>query len=309
MARTPVHTKATDLSPDMQSFNALNAYENGRDLIRVACQLSDVNEEVGELAILNISMTTMAVGVEDVFDEFAMAFHSTGGGRDILLETGGIVRLRSASGWDTEILKSSFLIGAYSLGGPTDFVFGDDGQIWRFDSRGGWSQDTVVGSDRIFDMHGLSPDRLYAVGGNGLVLKASGRNWDAIDVGIGTDFRCVLVEKDRVIVAGDQGIAGYLGDGEFVLFETGIESDILSICSFRGGIYFADSDFGIHLLAADTFQPVANLGYTYRLNAGDWLTAACGEYIFQFDGTNWRGIEISYRGGYRADPYDMSFIK
>ncbi|MGO7922314.1 WD40/YVTN/BNR-like repeat-containing protein [Rhizobium ruizarguesonis] len=309
MARTPVHKRVVDLPPEMQSFNALNAYEVGRDDARVACQLSDVHEEIGEVAILRISMTSLAVQVEDVFDEFAMAFHSVRARREILLEIGGVVRLHAGTIWRSDLLNSSFLIGAYSLEKCEDFVFGDDGQIWRFDDASTWSRDTVAASDRIFDMHGLSPDRLYAVGGNGLILKSRGRTWDPIDVRIGTDFRCVLVENDRVFVAGDRGIAGYLGDNEFVQFDTGLDSDILSICSFRGSIYFADSDFGVHVLSAGAFEPVANLGYTYRLNAGEWLTAACGEYIFQFDGTNWRGIEISYNGGYRAEAYDTSFIK
>lgn len=309
MTRNRVHKKVADLPPEMQSFNALNAYELDPDHIRVACQLSDVHEEVGEFAILRISMISMAVDIEDAFDEFAMAFHSTRTYRELLLEIGGVVRLQTGSGWRTDVLKSSFLIGAYSLDAHADFVFGDDGQIWRFDGSFAWSQDTVEASDRIFDMHGLSTDRLYAVGGNGLILKSRGRDWAPIEVRIGTDFRCVLVENDRVLVAGDHGIAGYLKDDEFVLFETGIESDILSICSFRGDIYFADSDFGVHVLSANAFEPVANLGYTYRLNAKEWLTAACGEYIFQFDGTNWRGIELSYNGGYKAGPFDTTLIK
>lgn len=308
MTRTPTYTRAVDLPPEMQSISSLNAYEVGYDDVRVACQLSDVHNQIGELAVLRISMATLEVTVERVFENFSVAFHSPDENKDILVETGGIVRLRGAAGWETHLLKAAFLLGAFSLGGRTDFVFGDNGQIFRFDGRSQWTLDSVASTDRIFDMHGISDDRLYAVGRDGLLLKSRGTNWDVIDVAIGTDFRSVLVERDRVIVAGDAGVAGHLSDSEFATYETGLESDILSICRFRGGMYFADSDFGIHLEEDGVFRPVANLGYTYRLNKGDWLTATCGEYIFQFDGTNWRGIEISYRGGYRADPYDMSFL-
>ncbi|MBZ9734247.1 hypothetical protein LB534_04445 [Mesorhizobium sp. CA18] len=308
MAKDRAHRRVTDLPPDMQSINALNAYEQGRDYLRVACQLSDVHEEVGELAILKISMASLTVEVERVFDEFSMAFHSRERMVDILLETGGIVRLRRAADWETYILKSKFLLDAYSLGGTTDFVFGDEGQIFRFDGVSQWTLDSFSSPDRLFAMHGISPDRLYAAGGNGLLIKANGRNWDVVDVGVGTDFRCLLVENERVLVAGDRGVAGSLTGSEFTLFDTEIEGDILSICAFKGSIYFADSDFGIHRFVDSTSEQVANLGYTYRLNNGEWLTAVCGEYIFQFDGASWRGIEISYRNGYRADPFDTSFI-
>jgi hypothetical protein len=308
MTRAPRYTRAVDLPPEMQSISSLNAYESGRDHVRVACQLSDVHNEIGEVAILRISMDTMAVEVEEVFEHFSVAFHSASETHDILVETGGIVRRRSASGWDMQILEAKFLLGAFSLGGQTDFVFGDEGQIFRFDGRA-WTRDAVDSDARIFEMHGIAPERLFAVGRDGLVLKAKGRNWETIDVAIGTDFRTVRAERERVIVAGDQGIAGYLADSEYVDFETGIETDILSVGSFRGKTYFADSDFGVHLLADGVFQPVANLGYTYRVNGAEhWLTAVCGEYIFQFDGSAWRGIEISYRDGYRAELYDMSFM-
>ncbi|MEZ5796346.1 MAG: hypothetical protein R3D63_01875 [Paracoccaceae bacterium] len=309
MTRHREYRSATELPPELMSIGSLNAYEDGPDHVRVACRLSDPNYEVGQLAILRISMTTFEVTVEYVVDQFFMGFHSLPGIRDILVETGGYVRRWAASEWAISQVASSFLRDGFSLAGAVDFVVGNDGEIFRSENMGEWSRDTTPTPNTILGIGGISANHLYAVGGNGTLLKARGSDWESIDLGLGTDLRCLLVGQEMVLVAGDRGIAGALAQDEFRLFETGIESDILSVAAFGGEIYFSDSDFGLHRLSGDAFLPVAELGYVYRLNSGpEWLTADAGEYVFQFNGKDWRGIEITFRDGYRAEPFDMSFL-
>jgi hypothetical protein len=310
MNRPREYQSATDLPPELQSVGSLNAYEVGPDHIRVAFRLSDENYEVGQLALLTVSMTTLEVSVDYVADSFFMGYHSLPGQHDILVEIGGAVRRRGPGGWDIATLPSSFLRDAFTLNGQTDFVFGDDGEIFRAQPGGLWTRDTTDIASSIQAMHGLSPETLHAAGGNGLLMQARGAAaWEQIDIGLGTDLRCVLVERDRVIVAGDRGVAGILKDDEFRIIETGLESDILSVTSFLGHVYFTDSDWGLHRLADEAFLPVANLGYAYRLNASPrWLTIAAGQNFFQYDGKDWRGVTVFYRDGYGAEALDMSVL-
>lgn len=310
MTSLPNRKKVTELPPEKLSLSTLHLHEADEEHVRLACQLSDIHNEVGEVAVLNVSMTAFSVAVETVFDEFATAFYPVRDVKDILLEPGSVVRVREAGGWQVSVIQSAFLLDAFSLSGRTDFVFGDEGQIFRSEGGSAWTQDDTDCTERLYGMHGTGPDNLWAVGGRGAVLRAEGRSWRSVDIGIGPILRTVLADGARVYVGGNGGVAGYLEDGEFVAIETGLDSDVLAICAFRGAIYFSDSDFGVHRLAGRAFEPVANLGYTYRLDSGEhWMSAACGEYIFQFDGSQWRGIELSYRDGYRAEPFDMSFME
>lgn len=306
MTRGPKYASATDLPDELKSVGAINAYEIGPDLVRVACQLSDEDETVGQLAILHVSMTTGAVAIEKTFDDIYMSFQSDRGLRDILLVVGNIVQVRAEGGWDFNLLESRFLIEAFTLADQADFAFGSDGDIFRRLPGGVWLKDPVPTDNRIMAMHGTSLADLHAVGGAGTILRAEGAGWRQIDAGLGRELRCVLVEGDAVTVAGDRGVAGQLRGDEFVHFETGIESDILSICRFRGDLYFADSEFGVHVLKGTAFEPVLEYGYVYRLQPGpERMTATSAETILQFDGKGWRAIELGHSTTYTAEPVDL----
>ncbi len=74
----------------------------------------------------------------------------------------------------------------------------------------------------------------------------------------------------------------------------------------QGDLFFADSEFGIHVLKGTSFQPVLEFGYVYRLQPGpNWLTATSSETILQFDGKVWRAIELDHSKGYVAMPVDL----
>ncbi|MDF3854698.1 hypothetical protein ACDP63_14390 [Paracoccus sp. P2] len=309
MTRQHEYSSATELPPELISIGSLNAYEIATDDIRVACRLSDPNYEIGQLVMLDISMTSFELRVEHVADQFFMGYHAIPHLREVLVEIGGYVRSRDASGWRVARIESSFLRDAFVLENGPAFVFGNRGEIFRMDAGGAWSRDATGTDSTIYAMHGTSAETLHAVGGKGTFLRAQGREWQAVELGIGDELRCVRQVGDRIFVGGEGGFAAELRDSELRLIATGIESDILSIACFRDQIYFSDSDFGLHRLAGDAFVPVAELGYVCRLNATPrWLTLDAGEFVFQFDGTHWRGIEITYRDGYRAEGYDMSFL-
>lgn len=301
---------ATELDPEDMSVGSLNAFEVSPDEIRVAFRISDEHFEIGQLAILRIYMPTAAVAVEYLADSFFMGFHSVPDMRDLLVETGKTVRRRTASEWQATRLGGAFLRDAFALQTEVDFVFGDDGTLFRKVGTGEWSQEQTGTKERILALHGPDEERVFAAGGNGLLIQSVSRGeWRPIDLALGSDLRCLLVEKDRVIVAGNAGLAGILQDDEFRIIETGLSGDILSVARFRDQVYFCDSEWGLHVLRGETLEGVANLGYAYRLNSGPrWLTIAAGQNFFQFDGKTWRGVEVSYRDGYRATPLDMSVL-
>lgn len=300
--------RVTDLPPSKRHISILNSYEVSKDSIRVAALLADTDLQIGELAILDISMHSMAVRVEDVIDDVCDSFYSYQGEMDIAT-SGHVVHLRRGKNWETFPLRKGLLFDAFSLDGKVIFVCGEKGQIFRFDESSMGAAEQVDSTDRLFAIHGVSKHRLYAVGRNGTLLKANGQKWEKLNIDATTDFRCIYVSQERIYVGGDGGRAGMVLDGGYSGFETGKVRDVLSVCSFKDEIYFCDSDFGVHHLVDGTFKPIANLGYTYRLHGGKHqLTATCGEYVFQFDGKTWRGIEISYDKGYKVAPYDMSFM-
>jgi hypothetical protein len=307
MRRGPKYEKATDLPDDEKCVDAMNAYEIGLDVVRVACQLADESESVGQLALLHVTMTDGSTKVEKTFDDVYMAFHSDQGKRDILLMVGDVVEVRGDDGWDYSFLKSKFLVECFTIAELADFVMGSEGEIFRRPSRGQWRADSVPTKERIMAMHGTTLHDLHAVGGGGTILRAEGAEWRQIDCGLGSDLRCVLVESETVTVAGNRGIAGQLRGGEFTFFDTGIEGDILSLCRFRGNLYFADSEFGVHVLKGSTFAPVLEFGYVYKLQTGpDWMTATSAGIILQFNGNDWRAIELGHSAGYIARVFDLN---
>jgi hypothetical protein len=306
MTRGPKYDSVIDLPEDERVVGAINAYEINRDRIRVACQVSDEDETVGQLALLDISMSAHTVRVEKTFDDIYMSYSSDRGLRDIVLMVGNIVQARTDAEWDETLLEADFLIEAFTLDGIADFAIGASGEIFRRPAGGIWQRDPVPTTERIMAIHGTSLDDLCAVGGGGTVLRMGGAGWIPIDIGVGTELRCVLSEPDRVILAGDGGIAGQIVGDEFIVFETGIDSDILSICRFKGDLYFADSEVGIHRLKGTKFIPVLEFGYVYRLNSGQhWMTATSSETVLQFNGTTWRGIELGHATTYTAEPIEV----
>jgi len=308
--RQPRIIRAVDLPEEHRCIGTLNAYEMESDGVLVACRLSDENYEVGQLAVVQIpAMGVTLAEIEYSVDQFFMAFHAVDSQHMLLVETGNVVHRRTASGWQDEVLDSGFLQEAYSLPGTADFVFGDNGDIFRNEGAA-WSLDDNPAMSTILGMHGRTNGELFAVGNSGTVLKADGRQWENIDIGVGISVRCVHVAQDRnVYLAGDQGFAAVLQGSELTKLEADLEGDILSIDEFRGELYFCDSEFGLSKLVGGKLEPVANLGYVYRVNGGaNWLTMAAGQNIFQFNGKTWRGVRIYFSDGYRTEQLDMSVL-
>ena len=307
--RKPRILRATEVPPEDQSIGSLCAYEIDENRVQVACRLSDAHFEIGQLAILEVDLAgEPGVSTTYIVDQFFMAYHAASYDHGLLIETGNIVHRKSGDSWQRHELKAEFLQEAFSVEG-IDFVFGDKGEIFRFQA-GAWSKDDTPTEQTILGMHGQSLNALVAVGEQGTLLRHSTSGWESIDLPTNVYLRtCWVSAKDSLLAGGDGGTLVEIRDQEFLPVDTGLEGDVLALCEYKGKIYVADSDFGVSLLENGRIEPVANLGYVYRLTAGKrWLTVDAGQYVFQFDGVTWRGFEISYRDGYRAELFDMASI-
>lgn len=298
--RRPV-LKATELPPEERFVGGFNAYEIGRDAVRVAVQLSDADFETNQLALMRIAMAEAALAeVEYVVDEMFAAFSESADHHVVLVESGNVIHRQADGIWTREVLDADFLRDAYIRALADAYVFGNSGEIfaWR---EGAWRVEVTPADEPILAMDGESAFELYAVGGNGVVLRRRERDWERIDTGVGVDFRGVRVVGTDVYIAGERGIAGCLRGSEFLQFETDLVSDFLSVCEHRGAVYFSDSSFGVTRLRGTALEPVAGLGYVYRLQSGrEWMTATAGKFVYQYDGTAWRGVEVRYDDGYRT---------
>lgn len=307
--RRPKIIRATDVPSDDQSIGSLCAYEIDANRVEVACRLSDVNFEVGQLAILEVDLSAEPTVRETyIVDQFFAAFHAASRDRGLLVETGNIIHRRSDGIWRQHGLNAEFLQEAYSFG-AIDFVFGDNGEIFRFQG-GEWSRDETPTEHTVLGMHGREAGSLFAVGEHGLLMQQTDARWTLRELPTNVFLRtCLAVPDGSILVGGDAGMLAEIRDEELLPISDGLEGDVLSLCEFKGQTYVADSDFGVSVLNGAELSPLANLGYVYRLTAGEhWLTADAGEFVFQYDGKKWRGFEMSYSEGYRATPFDMGSI-
>lgn len=302
--------RAIDLPPEEHSIGSLNAFELPDNSVRMACRLSDENYQVGQMAVLKYSMTREAQAqVEYSVDQFFMSYSSLPQGQSLLVETGNIIHHGVDGDWSSTVLEADFLQASFILDERRAFVSGSDGEIftWRENT---WVKEQTQTNETVLAIHGTSVENLIAVGSNGTVLRRGDVDWERINIGIGVDLRCVLVRDDKCYIAGERGLVGVLSGSEFIEFETDLSSDFLSVCAFGGEIYYGDSEFGLSILKDGALEPVANLGYVLKLNAGsDWITTTAGEFVFQFNGLEWRGMQLYYDEGYRTRLLDMSELE
>ena len=298
--------RLSDVPLEDLNLNVINVFEIDSNTVRAGIQLADIGNSVGTYAIFDISMSSES-HFEQVFadEDFIVSYHWTRE-QDLALEIGNVVRRRS-TGWQKDKPGTVFLQAGHILDKENDYVFGKGGEMFRRSGADTRPVD-VPGSETIFAMDGQDGN-LFAVGSRGTVYRVTGDSCELIEVGIGTDFRTLLVDRDSIYLGGDFATFGRFQDEEFRIFENELEGDVLTICKFRDTIYVGDSEFGISVLRDDELVDMAETGYIYRLNPGpEYMTCASGEYIFQFDGKDWRGLELKFDRGLRTEFADMSIL-
>lgn len=310
MDRTPEFRTALDLPKELRSYGSLNAFEDGPHSVKVAFRMSDPNLEIGQTTILRVSM--VEDGPAEVLfsvDAFSMGFHTRTNSQELLVQSGSIAHLRQDEAWHSERINTSFLRDGHVSDSGMAWVFGSEGAIF-FRSNDTWESASLESDTAIRAMGGSAKLGLFAGGENGTLYRRDGIAWQHVDTGFGVDIRGISGNEKSLHLACERGIFGVLENSEMRILESDLSSDFLSIAEFREKIFVCDSSFGISTISGDELLPFANLGYVYRLNSTvDWITANASQYVVQFNGEEWRGVEIFYDDGYRSKAIDMSGLK
>ena len=146
-------------------------------------------------------------------------------------------------------------------------------------------------SGRIYGLHGLSLNAMYAVGSGGRLFFSDGAQWRQEDSGTNVDLLTVCcVNEDTVLVGGD---AGVLLRGSVSSGWEPVDADALkihSIAAFRGSVYVGAGGSGLFQLDGDAITAVKTRIPSYRLTSTDsHLLIAGDDVAVIFDGNSWIG--------------------
>lgn len=193
---------------------------------------------------------------------------------------------------DSETTPTS-MAGVWGLDDEHVFAWGDAGpetSMYRWDGRR-WNDMPCPG--RVFAMHGISPDVIFAVGERGLVARWDGHRWDIMPSGTRARLASVfVVSPDEVYACGTAGIV-VEGSVHGFSMRMRAEAPLYSIAQFGGRLLVAGGPQGLLQIDGTNVEVLTAEVRAEKLEAREQLVLTCPDAVYVSpDFVEWTGVPI-----------------
>ena len=274
---------------------AIDAFCFGDDAFFVVVQATDEEEEIVGSALLRVPMDAPRdFRVLDEFDTAALNYWTPGpelhfvhaSGRTLRRVAGGRIEVFPFDQFDTSLMQ---MVGTND---GTVIVYGDNGLALRLAG----DEFVRVGTDLTKNLHAMHMNSrgLAAAGGNfGNFSMGPIGSLQRVDLGIGGRITGLLVREDNSIAIAVKGDAAReLREDELRSYDDHDEP-WSSIAEFHEFEFWGDNEYGVFLRRADSFVPVFETQYAFRMNGTKSHLAITSSYAVRFfDGAKWRNFEV-----------------
>lgn len=150
------------------------------------------------------------------------------------------------------------ITGFYSPSPDCIFAVGDEGLIVQWDGKQ-WQRMSSGTKSALYGIWGLDDEHVLAVGDFGLVLRWNGTEWREFNVGTESFLFGVWGDAlDNVYVVGLSGTIAHFDGKRWQLTPARARDDLLDLCSFEGQLF----SVGVN-------------GLVLRQHNGQWLRESC----------------------------------
>jgi photosystem II stability/assembly factor-like uncharacterized protein len=215
------------------------------------------------------------------------------GGKLMAVSMDGDLHTRGAAGWSVRDLKCEY--------GLNDLWIADDGFAVAVGQEG---MRVIIGARsadatpdpaqrRLYRVHGLSRDHIYAVGDDGVIWFYDGKSWQEEQSPTNAALFAVLCrDGKRTLIGGYGGVLFEHTRGGWLQHKVPKPIAIYSMVEYKNTVYMACGKDGVWTLKNDKVAKVKDLKLRLLSVGGDKLWGTGGTFLVDFDGTDWLGSEL-----------------
>ncbi|SPH18708.1 hypothetical protein DEA8626_02250 [Defluviimonas aquaemixtae] len=296
-----------ELTPDQVHIEAIEGFHLGGTRYAASFELSDHDGEFFRSYLLEVDLdSSLTYRVRQRIEDTIMSHASLASDRHVVLEIGGLMHDLTPEGDSVTSLPEGVLRKLYRLEGGPQYVVGDGG-VGYVRAAADWQLVPPLNGLALRDIHGPSPDLIYACGNGGTLLHLRGTAWDQLDLPDQRNFMALEVTDEKLIhIGGREGLALALRDQELVELSAPAR-DFFAIRTFKGHRYWSDVNWGLNIQDDDTVVPFRELRHAFYMHTSpEKLVISGWKEIFVFDGKTWDGFELGYDGNIFLSRLDMA---